>query len=117
MSKTLLLTAAAALVAVPVVAAADPAIRIYESPKYDEVTEGETVVEGNPDVAFATVSDYGRWTTMFPDIRKVTVTKQNGVDAMVSLDYPEHRNNLHFHNDPAHRRIWFENTHSRADMW
>jgi hypothetical protein len=98
-------------------ASADSGIRIYESPKYDEVTEGETVIEGNPDTAYATASDYSKWTAMFPDIRKVTVTQQHGVDALVSLDYADHRNNLHFHNDPAHRRVWFENTHSTADMW
>ena len=117
MSNSLLLAAAAVLVVVPTVAAADPAIRIYESPKLSEVSEGDTVVAGNPDDAYAAISDYGRWTTMFPDIRQVIVTRQNGVDAMVSLVYSDHRNNLHFHNDPAHRRMWFENTHSRADMW
>jgi hypothetical protein len=114
-TNALLLTAV--ILAAPAAAHADPAIRIYESSKLSEVTEGETTVAGSPDEAYATVSDFGRWTTMFPDIRRVTVTRQNGVDAMVSLDYSDHRNNLHFHNDPAHRRVWFENTHSRADLW
>lgn len=108
---------AAIVVGGPRVAAAEPAIRIYESPTLSEVTEGETTIEANPDDAYATASDYTRWTTIFPDIRKVTVSQQVGVDARVSLDYSDHRNNLHFHNDPRQRRVWFENLHSRADMW
>lgn len=97
---------------------ADPAIRVYESPKGGEITEGETTLEVDPDVGYRTLANYQGWVSVFPDLRRVTITQQSGVDARVSLDYADkHRNNIHFHNDPVARKIWFENLYSRADMW
>ena len=109
-------TAAIVAVLTPLRASADTP-RVYESPHADEITEGEIVIALAPDAAYAVAADYQNWTAMFPEILRVTVTQQHGVDARVSLDYKDHRNNLHFHNDPTARRVWFENTHSRADMW
>lgn len=97
---------------------ADSTIRVYESPKGGEITEGETTLDVDPDVGYRTMANYAGWVSVFPDLRRVTITQQNGVDARVSLDYADkHRNNIHFHNDPAARKIWFENLYSRADMW
>ena len=114
-------TATALSAFAPALASADPAIpaiRVYESPRFSEVTEGETTIAASPDDAYAIASNFSRWTQMFPDIRKVTVTQQVGRDdSLVSLDYADHRNNLHFHNQPAKRMVWFENTHSTAEMW
>ncbi len=106
---------AALVMATPAIADSGP--RVYESAHDDEITEGEITIDLAPDQAYAIASDYQKWTAIFPEIVRVTVTQQVGVDARVSLDYKDHRNNLHFHNDPKAHRVWFENTHSRADMW
>lgn len=99
------------------IASAEP-VTVFESKQYSEVTEGETVLEIDADTAYATLSDFGKWTTVFPDIKQVIMTKRSSpTEALVGLQYADHRNNLHFKNDPSHRRIWFENTNSVADMW
>lgn len=101
-------------------AAAPPGVKIFPSPSDNKITEGETVVAGDPAEIYQTVLDYKRWTEIFPDVAKVEITKQNGVDALVTLIGPDgHRDNLHFHNTPAARMVWFEDTgnHGRAEVW
>jgi len=100
--------------------AAPPGVKIYQSPNDQKITEGDTIVAGDPAEIYQTVLDYKRWTEIFPDVAKVEITKQNGVDALVTLIGPDgHRDNLHFHNTPAARMVWFEDTgnHGRAEVW
>jgi hypothetical protein len=102
------------------VVAAPPGVRVYPSPNDDKVTEGETIVTGDPGDIYATVLDYARWTEIFPDVAKVEITQKNGVDARVTLIGPDgHRDNLHFHNQPAARMVWFEDTGNggHAEVW
>jgi hypothetical protein len=100
------------------VAAPAAEVRVYESPSDDAITEGDTVIAADPDVAYQAALDYPRWASIFPDIRRVAVTKQNGVDAHVTFVYADdHRDNVHFHNVPAARKLWFEDTGGRAEVW
>jgi hypothetical protein len=102
------------------VVAAPPGVRVYPSPSDDKVTEGETIVSGDAADIYATVLDYNRWTEIFPDVAKVEITQKNGVDARVTLIGPDgHRDNLHFHNQPAARMLWFEDTGNggHAEVW
>jgi uncharacterized membrane protein len=84
------------------------------------MTEGEVVIDGEPAQVFAIAQDYRRWTELMPDVAKVEIHEQKGVDAMVTLVAPSgHRDNLHFHNQPAANLIFFEDTgnNGRADVW
>src|ERR1041384_965339 len=82
------------------IAAAQPAdVRVYPSTRDDAITEGDTVLATDPDVVYRTVTDYARWVEMFPDVRRVIVTSQNGSDARVTFIHPDgNRDNVHFHN-------------------
>jgi hypothetical protein len=98
--------------------AAAPDVRIYQSSDDDAVTEGDTTLAADPDVAYRLVTDYGRWSAIFADIRGVNVTSQNGADARVTFIHPDgNRDNLHFRNRPAARMVWFEDTGGRAEVW
>jgi len=107
-----ILGAAAPLGAAPgvtVVQAADPAI-----------TEGDVVIDGDPAEVFAAAQDYRRWPAMMPDVARVEIADQHGVDAHVTLVSPSgHRDNLTFHNQPQARMIYFEDTGNggRAEVW
>src|SRR4029077_20084425 len=91
---------------------------VFPSGTDENITEGETTLAVAPEVAFATLVDYARWPTIFPDIYTVTITKVDGVDARVTFLGPEdHRDNLHFHNRPDEHTIWFEDTGGRATVW
>jgi hypothetical protein len=64
------------------------------------------------------VLDYKRWPELFGNIARVEVTSQQGVDARVTLIAPDgHRDNVHVHNQPQARMIWFEDTNGRAEVW
>jgi len=92
-------------------------VRVFESDA-DHVTEGETVLEVEPDVAYALLLDYRNWPDIFPDIHQAIVTARNGDDARVTfISAVDHHDNLHFHNRPATRTIWFEDTGGRAVVW
>ena len=105
-----------ALVAGP--AAASPEVRVFQSPDDDAITQGETTLDADPDVAFQTAADYARWAVIFPDIRRVVITSQNGNDARVTFIHPDgNRDNVHFRNQPAARMLWFEDTGGRAEVW
>lgn len=101
------------------IAAASPAdVRIYESKDDEAITIGETVLPVEPDVAYAAAANFKRWTEMFPDIKQVYVTRQNGNDARVTFVRADgNRDNLHFRNQPAARMVWFEDTGGRAEVW
>jgi len=95
-----------------------PAVHIYESHDNTAITEGDTVIAADPDVAYAAAADYGRWTAMFPNIRMVNITQRAGNDALVRLTRADGNfNDVHFHNQPAVRKVWFENTNSKATVW
>src|SRR5262249_42401868 len=93
-------------------------IRVHQSHDDDAITEGETTLEVAPDVAYAAAIDYARWPSIFPDIVRVEVTQQRGVDARVPLIHRAgNRDNVHFHNQPQARMVWFEDTGGRAVVW
>ena len=84
------------------------------------LTEGDVTIDGDPATVFATAQNYQLWTELMPDVAKVEVHDQKGDDAHVTLVAPNgHRDNLHFHNTPQARLIFFEDTgnHGRADVW
>ena len=102
----------------PVTAGA-PAIKVWQSAD-QAMTEGETLLDGDAGDIYTTCLDYAKWTDIFPDVAKVVVTSQHGVDARVTLIAPNgHRDNLHFHNQPPARMIYFEDTGNggRAEVW
>jgi hypothetical protein len=93
-------------------------IRVFESQDDSSITQGETIIVVDPDTAYQTVTDYARWSTIFPDIHQVLITRQQGVDARVTLIHAAgNRDNVHFHNQPAARLVWFEDTGGRAEVW
>lgn len=93
-------------------------VRVYESQSDSAISEGDTVIPAAPDAAYAAAANYFEWRAMFPDIKQVIVTKQNGDDARVTLIHAAgNRDNLHFHNRPAARTVWFEDTGGRATVW
>jgi hypothetical protein len=105
---------------VDAVEAAPPGVRIYQSTTDRSITEGETVIPGDPAEIYARVLDYARWVDIFPNVAKVVITSQKGDDARVTLVKPDgNKDNLHFHNQPAARMLWFEDTGNggRAEVW
>jgi hypothetical protein len=93
-------------------------IRVWESHDDSSISEGETTLDVDPDTAYAAAIDYPKWVSMFPDIVQVDVTKQQGVDARVTLVHRAgNRDNIHFHNQPQARMVWFEDTGGRAEVW
>jgi len=109
---------ATALVAGGPSAHAAPGVRIYQSSADRSITEGETVIEGDPADVYAEVLDFSRWTVIFPDVLQVVITEQKGNDARVTLIGPnDHHDNLHFKNQPQARMIFFEDTGGHADVW
>jgi hypothetical protein len=98
--------------------AAPSEIRVSESRDDDQITEAFTTLTVDADDAYRAVTDYARWTTIFPDIHQVVVTQQAGVDARVTLVHTAgNRDNIHFRNRPAKRTVWFEDTGGRAEVW
>jgi uncharacterized membrane protein len=84
------------------------------------ITEGEVTIDGDPASVFAAAQNYKAWTELMPDVAKVEIHDQKGDEAHVTLVAPNgHRDNLHFHNTPQARLIWFEDTGNggRADVW
>lgn len=111
-------SAAAAAPAARAAAAPAAPVRIYQSPDNEAITEGETTLAADPDAVYRAVTDYARWPAMFPDIRRAIVTSQTGVDARVTFIHAAgNRDNIHFHNQPAARMVWFEDTGGRAEVW
>jgi hypothetical protein len=105
--------------AVAMTAKAAPGIEVWQAPN-PAITEGETILEGDPAAAYATCLDYTKWVEIFPDVQKVIVSDHKGVDAHVTLVAPSgHRDNLHVHNQPAARMIYFEDTGNggHAEVW
>jgi hypothetical protein len=95
-----------------------PGVRIWESRDDSAISEGETTLATDPASAYAAATDYSHWPTIFADVARVDVTDQRGVDARVTFVYRDgHRDNLHFHNRPDTRTLWFEDTGGRAEVW
>ena len=99
-------------------AAVPSEVHVYPSPNESAITEGETMLAADPDVAYRAVTDYPRWTTMFPDIKRVIITSQvGGHDRVTFVHADGNRDNVHFHNVPGARMVWFEDTGGRAEVW
>lgn len=95
-----------------------PDVRVFQNPDESAITEGETTLAADPDAAYRAVTDYARWPTMFPDIQRVVITSQvNGHDRVTFIHADGNRDNVHFHNQPAARLVWFEDTGGRAEVW
>ena len=110
---------ALAIASVAVSASAAPAeVTFSQSTRDRAITEGETTLGADPDTAYRAVSDYHRWSAMFPDIRQVIVTSRSGDDARVTFVHADgSRDNVHFRNQPAARMVWFEDTGGDAEVW
>ena len=92
-------------------------VRVWESAQ-EHVTEGETAIAIDASTAYATVTDFARWTAIFPDIVSIAITAQQGSDAHVTLVHRDgNKDNVHFHNRPEARIVWFEDTGGRAEVW
>jgi hypothetical protein len=107
------------ITSVAVSASAAPAgVTFVQSTRDRAITEGETTLAADPDAAYRAVSDYNRWSAMFPDIRQVIVTRRSGDDARVTFVHADgSRDNVHFRNQPAARMVWFEDTGGDAEVW
>lgn len=91
-------------------------VHIWES--RDNITEGETTLDVDPQAAYATAVQYHTWSSIFPDIVRVDITKEEGVDARVTLVHRDGNvDNVHFHNQPQAGIVWFEDTGGSAKVW
>lgn len=100
------------------VIATAPGVRVWESAQDSSMSEGETTLDIAPDAAYAAATDYARWPEMFPDIARVEITEQHGIDARVTFIHQDgNRDNVHFHNRPQLRTVWFEDTGGSAEVW
>jgi carbon monoxide dehydrogenase subunit G len=80
-------------------------------------TNGRVVLTVEPKDAYALLRDYANWPAVFPDVLSVSVTQENGEDALVTMIGPnDHHDNLHFHNRPEANTIWFEDTGGAAKV-
>jgi hypothetical protein len=98
---------------------ASPDVKVYQSPSDPSITEGETVVPGDPGAIYSVVEDYARWVDVFPDVARVIVTWRHGSDAKVTLIKPDgNRDNLAFHVTPQARMLYFQDTgNAHAEVW
>ena len=95
-----------------------PMVKVFQSATNPAITEGETLLEVAPAIAYAELAVYTHWPEIFPDIYTVTVTQQSGDDARVTFVGPkDHHDNVHFHNRSAVNTIWFEDTGGSATVW
>ena len=93
-------------------------MHVRESPTESDITEGETTLDCAPETAYAAVANYLLWPQIFTNIATAQVTKHQGEDARVTFVKPDgNRDNLHFHNRPATRTVWFEDTGGSAEVW
>ena len=109
-----------ALAATTTVAVASPLpeVRVFPSRQHGAITEGEVTLAVDPDAAYREVTDYARWSAMFPDIRRVIVTSRSSGDDRVTFVHADgNRDNIHFRNQPAARMVWFEDTGGCAEVW
>lgn len=117
-SIALAFVVACASATVSPLAVASPDVRVFQASDESAITEGETVLAADPDVAYRAVTDYPRWPVMFPDIRRVIITSQvDGHDRVTFIHADGNRDNVHFHNRPEARTVWFEDTGGRAEVW
>lgn len=91
-----------------------PAVRIWNVK--GAATEGEVTVAGEPAAIYAAVTDYRRWTAIFPNLRSVTVKSGDATAATVeTVSNKGKRHTLIFKNDARTRTIRFEERGGRAD--
>ena len=91
---------------------------MYESHDDHSITEGDVVIAADSDARVRDRARLREVVAIFPDIKQVTVTKQQGDDARVTFLHTDgNKDNVHFHNTPAARMIWFEDTGGRAEVW
>jgi hypothetical protein len=92
-------------------------VRVFESKK-EAVTEGDAVLNCDPDTAYRAATDYSRWLQIFPGVTRASVTKQQGDEARVTFDHDDGtKDKLHFKNQPQNRAMWFEQVGGDADVW
>lgn len=92
-------------------------VSVFES-KRDAVTEGDAVLNCDPETAYRAATDYHRWLQIFPGVIRARVTKQVGDEARVTFDHDDGTTDkLHFKNEPAKRAMWFEQVGGDADVW
>jgi hypothetical protein len=96
-----------------------PGVTVYENRGNSSMTEGDTAIDCDPDMAFKESLDYTKWPRIFSDIRTAIITATDGDDARVTFVHTNgDRDNLHFHNHPAERQLWFEDTgDDHATVW
>jgi carbon monoxide dehydrogenase subunit G len=83
----------------------------------DHRTNGEVVLSVEPQHAYELLRDFTNWPTIFPDVLRVSITSQQGDEALVTMIGPnDHHDNLHFHNRPEANTIWFEDTGGVAEV-
>ena len=117
--RSVLTVALAAALAAGAAVAGTPQVTVTQGAD-PAMTEGDVTIDGDPAMVFAAAQSYQLWTELMPDVAKVEIHDQKGDDAHVTLVAPNgHRDNLHFHNTPQARLIFFEDTgnHGRADVW
>ena len=109
----------AAVMAVSCAAAAEdvvssPAVKIWNVK--GSVTEGEVTVAGEPAEVYAALTEYNRWTAIFPNLKTVTVRSGNATAATVdTVSDKGKRHTLIFKNDARTRTIRFEERGGRAE--
>jgi carbon monoxide dehydrogenase subunit G len=113
-----LVTAAAVLTASCGASAEDyvrsPAVRMWSK---GTTTEGEVTVAGEPADVYAAVTDYQKWTVIFPNLASLTVKSGDAIAATVeTVSTKGKHHTLVFKNDPRARVIRFEERGGRAEV-
>ncbi len=99
-------------------ASAAPSIVVYEKPGQTNTTEGDAVIETDPQTAFVTAMDYAHWPAIFADLRAAKITEREGIEAHVVFTRRDgSTDRLRFHSRPDLRTLWFEELGGDARVW
>jgi hypothetical protein len=91
-----------------------PAVRMWEA---RGATEGEVTVAGDPAAIYAAVTDYSKWTAIFPNLETVIIKSGNAVNGTIeTVSRTGKRHTLVFKNDPRGRTVRFTERGRRADI-
>lgn len=114
---TRLLAAAALLAAlVSTPAAADPGDVTIREAKAFATSEGEVLIDADPDDAYEIVADHRNWTAIFPALARVRVKSRRGDKLVVAVTSTKgKRHTLRFDNDPKRRIIRYAEDDGRVD--
>jgi len=90
-----------------------PDVRVW-TVKGTSISEGEVVLAAAPEDVYAAVTDYPRWTDIFPYIARVKV-KSAGTKAVIeTTNRKGHKNTLKFDNDARKRTVRFDESSGPA---